>query len=286
MHPLSETPKPPSTMIQSTSAARDGNSAPHGALLRRISIPAADIVARSPTGPVGKCWLAGAGCNPAAAVAVSVKVTFVAVVPGITGSWLNKAVIPLGSPEATNWTGLANPLLVGVIKMVTGVGVPGTTYAVEGGPATEKESIVKLPAAEAPPPGVGVFTDTLTSPPGDISEAGMTAASWVALTKVVVSVLPLKLTVDVETNPEPFTVRVKAAPAGACVGVRLLIEGAGLLTVIVSGGLITLPSVAVIWEVPVLTPVAAPVLAPMVATDVVAEIQVTPEVMVCVELSL
>jgi len=231
--------------------------------------------------------LAGPGCTAAAAVAVSVKVTFVAMLPGVTGSWLNKAVIPLGSPEATNWTGLANPLLVGVIKIGAGVGVPGTTYVVEGGPATEKESIVKLLAAEAPPPGTGVFAVTLTNPPTGMSAAGMAAVSWVALTKVVVSVLPLKLTdVDVETNPEPFTVRVKAAPAGACVGLRLLIEGAGLLTVIVSDGLITLPSVAVICEVPALTPVATPVLAPMVATDVVAEVQVTLEVMVCVELSL
>jgi len=251
-----------------------------------ISIPAANIVARSPTGPLGKCLLDGTGCNAAAAVAVSVKVTFVAVVPGVSGSWLNKAVIPLGSPEATNWTESANPLLVGVIKMVTGVGVPGTTYVVESGPATEKESIVKLPAAEAPPPGAGLFTVALTTPPDDISDAGMAAVSCVALTKVVVSVLPLKPTADVETNPEPFTVRVKAAPAGACVGVRLLIEGAGLLTVIVSDGLVTLPSVAVICDVPVLTPVATPVLAPMVATDVVAEVQVTLEVIVCVELSL
>ena len=129
--------------------------------------------------------------------------------------------------------------------MVTGVGWPGITFTDEAGPATPKESMVKLLAVEVLPPGAGLVTVTLTVPPLERSAAGTATVSCVALAKVVVSVLPLKLTVEVETKPEPFTVRVKAAPAGACSGERLPISGAGLLTVSVSEALLTLPSMAV-----------------------------------------
>jgi hypothetical protein len=129
--------------------------------------------------------------------------------------------------------------------MVTGVGLPGITNTVEPGPDTPKESMVKLLAVEVLPPGAGLATETLTVPPLEMSAAGMATVSCVALPKVVVSVLPLKVTVVVETKPEPFTVRVKAVPAGACSGERLPICGAGLLTVSVSEALLTLPSMAV-----------------------------------------
>ena len=47
---------------------------------------------------------------------------------------------------------------------------------------------------------------------------------------VVVLAAPLNFTIDVETNPVPFTVKVKAAPpAVALVGEREVAVGAGLL---------------------------------------------------------
>jgi hypothetical protein len=158
---------------------------------------------------------------------------------------LNWAVVPFGSPKTPNWIASANPLLVGAIKMVTEVGWPGTIFTAEPGPVTPKSSIVKLLAVEVLPPGAGLVTVTLTAPPLEMSAAGMAAMSCVALPKVVVSVLPLKLTIAVETKPEPFTMRVRAVPAGACSGERLPINGTGLLTVSVSEALLTPPSIAV-----------------------------------------
>jgi len=65
-------------------------------------------------------------------------------------------------------------------------------------------------------------------PAVDTSLAGTAAEIWVALMKVVVSGLPLKLTTDFATKFVPFIVSVKAAPPGACVGPRLDIVGTGL----------------------------------------------------------
>lgn len=60
--------------------------------------------------------------------------------------------------------------------------------------------------------------------------------SCVALTKVVARALAPKLTNEVETKPVPFTVRVKAAPpALALVGEMVVIVGAGLFTVKLTG---------------------------------------------------
>ena len=53
------------------------------------------------------------------------------------------------------------------------------------------------------------------------------------------------------------------------------------MTVNVFGGLTTLPSVAVIWDVPTPTPLAKPVFKPIVATETVCEPQVTLAVMFC-----
>jgi hypothetical protein len=48
-------------------------------------------------------------------------------------------------------------------------------------------------------------------------DAGIDAVSCDALTKVVVRGLPFQLITEVETNPAPFTVKVKLAPPGAAV---------------------------------------------------------------------
>ena len=60
------------------------------------------------------------------------------------------------------------------------------------------------------------------------SLAGIVADSLVALTNVVVSGLPLKLTTAFGSKFVPLTVSVKAAPPGACAAPRLDIVGTGL----------------------------------------------------------
>lgn len=65
-----------------------------------------------------------------------------------------------------------------------------------------------------------------------MSEAGIAAVSCAALTKVVVRAVPLKLTVELETNPVPLTVRVNdAPPTAALMGEIEVIAGPGLFTV-------------------------------------------------------
>lgn len=91
---------------------------------------------------------------------------------------------------------------------------------------------VKFEAAEVPPPGAGFTTFTERVPAVATSLAVMLAVSCVALTKVVVRLLPFTCTTDVLTKLPPFTVKVKAAPpAVALAGERLVIVGDGLLIV-------------------------------------------------------
>src|SRR5215471_19289083 len=91
---------------------------------------------------------------------------------------------------------------------------------------------VKVAAADVPPPGVGFVTFTESVPAVAMSLAGMLAVTCVALTKVVVRLLPLTWTVAPLAKLVPLTVNVNAAPpAVALLGERLLMVGTGLLTV-------------------------------------------------------
>src|SRR6266850_1178224 len=90
---------------------------------------------------------------------------------------------------------------------------------------------VNVCAAEVPPPGAGVSTVTLAVAAVAMSAAVIAAVSWVALTKVVVRVVPFQRTVEPLRKLAPFTVKVNASPpANALPGDRLLRVGAGLLT--------------------------------------------------------
>jgi len=83
---------------------------------------------------------------------------------------------------------------------------------------------VKLTAFDLPPPGL--VTVTLKLPAVAISEAGIAAVSCVALTNVVATAVPLKLTVEPLTKFVPFTVKMKAGPpAMALVGEMVVIVG-------------------------------------------------------------
>jgi hypothetical protein len=57
-----------------------------------------------------------------------------------------------------------------------------------------------------------VTTVTWAVPARAMSVAGIAAVTRVARTKVVVRLLPFHCTIDPVVNPDPFTVRVKAAP--------------------------------------------------------------------------
>src|ERR1700691_2653878 len=93
-------------------------------------------------------------------------------------------------------------------------------------------AIVNTKFAVVPPPGVGFVTVMLAGPTVVMSLDRIDAVSWVELTKVVVFALPLNFTMEVDTKPVPFTVRVKPAPpAVAPFGLSKVIAGAGLLTV-------------------------------------------------------
>ena len=96
----------------------------------------------------------------------------------------------------------------------------------------ETALIVNDRLPDVPPPGAGFVTVTVAVPAVAISAAVMAAVNCVALTNVVVLAAPLNFTTDVDTNPVPLTVRVKAAPpAVALVGEREVAVGAGLLMV-------------------------------------------------------
>ncbi len=92
--------------------------------------------------------------------------------------------------------------------------------------------IVKDTVADVPPPGAGLVTVTVAVPAVAISAAVIAAVNCVAPTNVVVLAAPLNFTTDVDTNPVPLTVRVKAAPpAVALAGEREVSVCAGLLMV-------------------------------------------------------
>src|SRR3989338_2357606 len=104
--------------------------------------------------------------------------------------------------------------------------------------------MVKVSAVEVPPPGVALNTVTKADPALAMSAARMAAVSCPLLTKVVVRLDPFQRPTEPVTKFEPFTVRVKAAPAplavvgggGAPAGLGLVGEsrltaGTGLLMV-------------------------------------------------------
>jgi hypothetical protein len=72
--------------------------------------------------------------------------------------------------------------------------------------------MVKVCAAEVPPPGVGLKTVTKALPPVVMSAAGTVACSCVAVWETITRLLPFHRTWEDETKLEPVTVSVKAGP--------------------------------------------------------------------------
>lgn len=77
--------------------------------------------------------------------------------------------------------------------------------------------IVNVTAFDVPPPGAGFVTVTAGVPAVATSLAEIGAVNCVALTNVVVFVLPLNFTIEVLTKFEPLTVSVNAVDPAAIV---------------------------------------------------------------------
>ncbi len=81
---------------------------------------------------------------------------------------------------------------------------------------------------EIPPPGAGVDTETSALPAEAKSAAGISAINCLALRYAVATGTEFQRTVELNTNPEPFTSTSKsAAPAVALEGVSVPIAGLG-----------------------------------------------------------
>jgi len=105
-----------------------------------------------------------------------------------------------------------NIALVGAIEVIAGAGL----------------FTLNVTEFDVPPPGVGLVTVTGGVPVLAMSVARIDAVNCVALTNVVTLATLLKLTVDVETKPDPFTVNVNAGPPTiALAGESEVIAGVG-----------------------------------------------------------
>ena len=87
-----------------------------------------------------------------------------------------------------------------------------------------EESTSNCQVLEVPPPGPGVCTETVKIPADAISLAGTVAVSCVPLTNCVARAEVPQLTTELPVNPEPFTVNVKEASAGAYKSGRCIAE--------------------------------------------------------------
>lgn len=105
--------------------------------------------------------------------------------------------------------------------------------------------MVKVSPFDVPPPGDGLATVTVAVPAAAKSPAGMVAVNCVALTKLVVRLLPFQKTCEVGTKFDPLTVSVKPlVPAVAEFGFKLVKAGTGFGCCTV-----TLPAVKVAFKV-------------------------------------
>jgi hypothetical protein len=92
-------------------------------------------------------------------------------------------------------------------------GIPKILVFIDTNPAGSRTG--KNTTFDVPPPGVGVTTVTEPVLAAAISVLRIVAVNCEAFTNVVARGLPFQFTVDPETKPVPFTVRVNVGPAGA-----------------------------------------------------------------------
>ena len=218
-----------------------------------LAISSAWRIAKGPIG-VSKC-----GGSELRAVVVMVIVT---VAPAMAGFGVNVTWVPCGRPVAARVTEFEKPLLEGAIIIVNCAGCPAGTVAVLVDTVGVKLSATKGCPADVPPPGAGFVTVTCRLPPSALSEAGTVVVNCEALTNVVVSALPLKLTTAPETKFVPVTVSIEmAAPALACAGDSEVTVGAGLPTATAAEAITDVPAAFVTVKVKVVVEVGVTVFA-------------------------
>jgi hypothetical protein len=136
-------------------------------------------------------------------------------------------VVALGAPLKFTVAPLTKPR---PLTVSVNAEEPATALEGESEPIVGTALLIVNETALDVPPVVGFVTVTVAVPAVAISAAVIAAVNCVALTNVVVLAAPLNFTTEVDTNPVPLTVRVKAAPpAVALVGEREVAVGAGLL---------------------------------------------------------
>jgi hypothetical protein len=131
----------------------------------------------------------------------------------------------------------------GVAENVTGFPDPPPVAHTVNGPAPyvlllkapklivwDAGEIVKVPAFDVPPPGVGETTVTDTAWAASRLVAGMVTVSVVLLTKVVVRAVPPNCATEELTNPVPEMVSgTEPPPTVVPVGLIPVIAGVGLV---------------------------------------------------------
>jgi hypothetical protein len=112
------------------------------------------------------------------------------------------------------------PLRVSVKAGPPAVAESGLNDVMAGGGLMVNETPLEI----APPD----ITVTVAAPWPAMSDAGIEAVSWVALTNVVLRAAEFHWTTELDENPLPFTVKVNAGPpAGAEVGLIEVVKGGG-----------------------------------------------------------
>ena len=176
------------------------------------------------------------GPAPLLAVIVTLVVPAAVGVPEITPV-LVLTLRPVGSGLAVKLVGLFAAVIA--YEKAT----PTVPHAVSGLVIAGVLAIVNVCAFEVPPHGVTTVIEAV--PAVAMRAAGTVAVSCVAETNVVVSAVPLHLTVEPETKLVPFTVSVNCGPpAVAHVGLSELIVGTALIVNVSVAVPVPLPLVA------------------------------------------
>ena len=182
---------------------------------------------------------------PAAAISAAGTVAMICVLvteEGVIAGFAPKfTVAPLTKPVPVRVSVNAGPPVVALV---------GERDARTGGGFV----IANVTDPLVPPPGAGFDTVTGKLPMVKRSVAKIEAVTCVALTKVVLLVVPLKFTTEPFTKLLPFTVRVNPRPLRvALIGEIVVIDGTGLLTVNVCAPVVPPPGagfVTVTFTVP------------------------------------
>jgi hypothetical protein len=216
-----------------------------------VSVASANIITNvtSHSGRIGVLGADGTCFVPSVGRAVVVTVIDV-LVPALTDVGVKDAVAPAGSPVVVKVIVPGKLPPIGAVAIVKFVDWPAVTVSVVVVAVTLKSALIVnvsafdvvpdgAPAGCAPPippaTSVGVNTVTDAVPAVAISAAVIAAVNCVALTNVVVRLLPFHCATDVLMKFDPFSVNVNAGPAAVAeLGDSEASTGTGVVIVNVS----------------------------------------------------